>query len=158
MLEDLKVIHVDDDVLLLETMKEIIEILDPKIEIIPYTNGFDVLNNINDTIDCIITDYNMPHMDGLELSSKLKKMTDKPIIFYTRECNPDLVSRAFDLGVDGFIQKREDLEVYSELISEVRHNYQRHLLSSQFEEQQEDKTVRCEEIRTKSNTKKRLRL
>jgi PleD family two-component response regulator len=135
-------------------MKEIIEILDPKIEIIPYSNGFDALDNINDTIDCIITDYNMPHMDGLELSSKLKELIDKPIIFYTRECNPELVSKAFDLGVDGFIQKREDLEVYYELISEVRRNYQRYLLSNQLEENKEGKTVRCEEIRISTNIKK----
>lgn len=151
MREDIiRVIHVDDDTLLLQTMKEIIEILDPKIEIIPYTNGFDVLETLSIKVDCIITDYNMPHMDGLELTSKIRERIDKPIIFYTRECSPELVSKAFEVGVQGFIQKSEDPEVYSELINEVRRNHQRYVLSNQINGENEDITILCEEIPPKT--------
>jgi CheY-like chemotaxis protein len=127
--DPIRVIHVDDDVVLLQTMKEIIEMLDPEINVALFTSGLDVLKAVDQSIDCIITDYQMPIMDGLELTKKLREQSEIPIIFFTGVGSAELASQAFSIGVNGFVNKREDHEVFMELINEIRRSCHKHDLT-----------------------------
>jgi len=60
----------------------------------------------NHKIDIVLTDVNMPHMDGLEMSREIKKINeDTPIIILTAITNISTIKEALDIGVDSFINK-----------------------------------------------------
>jgi two-component system chemotaxis response regulator CheY len=63
--------------------------------------------------DLIITDLNMPVMDGLTMIEELRKLpehTGVPIIFLTTESDADLKARAKAAGATGWLTKPFDPE------------------------------------------------
>ena len=62
----------------------------------------------NDDIDVLITDWNMPNMNGLELVKKVRaesKYEDMPIIMVTTEGGKTEVITALKAGVNNYIVK-----------------------------------------------------
>ena len=62
----------------------------------------------NDDIDVLITDWNMPNMNGLELVKKVRaeeKYEDMPIIMVTTEGGKAEVITALKAGVNNYIVK-----------------------------------------------------
>ena len=69
--------------------------------------GWNVLNS-NSDIDMLITDWNMPEMNGLELVKKVRadsRFTDLPIIMVTTEGGKAEVITALKAGVNNYIVK-----------------------------------------------------
>ena len=65
------------------------------------------------SVDLVITDINMPHMSGISLISKLRRLpayTDTPILMLTTESEEYKKNKAKSLGADGWIQKPIDQE------------------------------------------------
>ncbi|HSR13757.1 MAG TPA: response regulator, partial [Thermodesulfobacteriota bacterium] len=59
-------------------------------------------------VDLILTDLNMPDMDGLEMVQTLREdagTRDTPVVMITTLANEDVKDAAFTLGVKGFLQK-----------------------------------------------------
>ena len=71
------------------------------------TNGLEAIESIQDQdVDLVITDINMPEMDGLEFLSWLrkdKKFHDIPVIVLTASGQLNLVEKANEQGATGFI-------------------------------------------------------
>lgn len=81
-------------------------------------DGLDVLGD--DRVDVIITDINMPRMDGYEVIRQLRKNTvhkTTPILVLTTECDVDKRNLARDAGATGWMVKPFDPE---RLIATVR--------------------------------------
>lgn len=58
--------------------------------------------------DLIITDHNMPNMNGMDLSEALRnteEYADTPILMLTTESDPQLKKRGKDLGLTGWVLK-----------------------------------------------------
>lgn len=56
--------------------------------------------------DVVITDYEMPGINGIELLKKVKeKHPDLPVIFYTGQGNEDVAREAFILGASDYFTK-----------------------------------------------------
>ncbi|MCE1253185.1 MAG: response regulator, partial [Anaerolineae bacterium] len=58
--------------------------------------------------DLVILDFNMPDRDGLSLLKDIRAVPDLrqiPIIMLTASANPDIVSKAIQLGVTDFLAK-----------------------------------------------------
>jgi two-component system chemotaxis response regulator CheY len=65
------------------------------------------------SFDLIITDLNMPVMDGLTMIEELRKLPEHmgvPIIFLTTESDADLKARAKAAGATGWLTKPFDPE------------------------------------------------
>jgi signal transduction histidine kinase len=57
-------------------------------------------------IDLVITDINIPNMNGVILSRKIKEIdADKPIIIYSEEIEKKYLSKILETGIDYFIEK-----------------------------------------------------
>lgn len=72
--------------------------------------GLEVFKANQEEIDLIVTDINMPKMDGLEMSERIKDISNTtPIIIATAYNDPNFLHKAITLGIVGYIMKPIDL-------------------------------------------------
>lgn len=78
-------------------------------EILKAENGKDALKYFDDrNIDLLITDYNMPVMDGAQLVEEVRNMTKYeflPVLMLTTETSDIKKQKAEDVKVTAWIQK-----------------------------------------------------
>lgn len=76
-------------------------------DVIEAKSGEDALNIIaKENIDLLITDYNMPQMDGFELVSEIKERNyEFPIIIITSLTSLDKKKKMLRLGIDNYVYK-----------------------------------------------------
>lgn len=55
--------------------------------------------------DVVVVDLNLREMDGWKVINRIRELSDTPIVVTAQEATNNHVSRAFDLGVDGFLAK-----------------------------------------------------
>lgn len=76
-----------------------------------YLNPLELLQALQDgseTFDLLISDINMPQMNGLDLASHVKNLPafkNKPLLILTTESSPDMKMRGKALGVTGWMVK-----------------------------------------------------
>ncbi|MCK5111779.1 MAG: EAL domain-containing protein [Arcobacteraceae bacterium] len=81
--------------------------------------GLELFKNHQDEIDLIITDVNMPHMSGLEMSKEIKEINpDIPIIVATAFQNSEYLLEAIDLGVDKYVLKPVNIKKLIDTMSQ----------------------------------------
>lgn len=73
-------------------------------------NGLNALNLLEneDAIDCVVTDINMPEMNGIELIKRIRRMINYkfvPIIVMTNPDSPENKAKARDAGATAWIDK-----------------------------------------------------
>jgi len=78
-------------------------------DVIEAENGVDALEKIDgQQIDLVVTDWNMPEMNGADLVKKLRSMPeydDVPIVMITTRGMKDDVITAMKLGVNAYVIK-----------------------------------------------------
>lgn len=92
--------------------------------IIAAVDGVDGLKKMDASngFDLILTDWNMPNMDGLELVNNLRKMPKSdstPIVMITTEDCKDDVLLALKSGVNNYIVKPFNLETLTRKLEPI---------------------------------------
>jgi PAS domain S-box-containing protein len=114
---------VDDDPGLLELTRLFIE-KEGGIKIDPAISARLALEKLKKTrYDIIVSDYEMPEMDGIEFLKYVKEMgSDRPFIIFTGRSREDVVIRALNSGADFYLQKGGDPKVqFAELKNMIKH-------------------------------------
>jgi len=92
-------------------------------EIIEAANGKEALEKVkSNKIDLIMTDINMPEMNGLEMIEILKslpKTREIPILVISTEGADDVVDRAQAMGVNGFVRKPFTPQIIGDTLKKV---------------------------------------
>ena len=92
-------------------------------EIIEAENGVDALEKLEGKkVDLVVTDLNMPEMNGAELVKTLREMptyAEVPIIMITTRGMKDDVMTAMKLGVNGYIVKPFTPEILQEKLKSI---------------------------------------
>lgn len=92
------------------------------------TSGREALEMVNDNyFDLILLDIMMPNMDGFEVCTKIKALTqyqDVPIIFLTARSDIDSVTKGFKTGAVDYITKPFHAE---ELLNRVKNHLELYL-------------------------------
>ena len=85
-------------------------------------DGNEALERWDESIDLIITDWNMPNMGGLELVTELRKRPDTAstaiLMVTTRSVKEDII-QAVQAGVNSYIVKPFTPQLLKEKIDEV---------------------------------------
>ncbi|MCK9337647.1 MAG: response regulator transcription factor [Arcobacteraceae bacterium] len=104
-LKNKTVLFAEDDFIMKEQVKEILEMLFKKVYC--EDNGVSAYDTyLEDKPDIIITDIKMPHMDGLNLVEEIRKNDyETPIIMITSFNEQELLLNATNLSIDGYIIK-----------------------------------------------------
>ena len=114
----IQVLHVDDDIDHLVISKIIIEKYEPLIQVTSLSKASEVLNQIKSK-DCIVLDYDMPEIDGIKLATKIREISDIPIILYTGQGSDEVASAAFEVGIDDYILKEYGTSHYQVLSKSI---------------------------------------
>jgi PAS domain S-box-containing protein len=105
----ISVLYVDDEPELLGLCKIFLE-QDEEFRITPMASaeeGLDCL--LTSSFDAIVSDYQMPDMDGIEFLKRVRAMNeDMPFILFTGRGREEVVIEAINNGVDFYLQKGGD--------------------------------------------------
>ena len=69
--------------------------------------------------DCVITDIQMPGMDGLELAQRVKKIKNIPVILLTAYSEKERLFKAIDVGVSKYLVKPFTPEKLLDVLCEI---------------------------------------
>ena len=103
----MRILVVDDDK---TTRKMLYLILKSKgYDVVTAENGMDGLQKLGlEQINLILTDMNMPYMDGIEFTKQVRAnpdFSDIPIVMLTTEADEEEKQRAYKAGVDDYLVK-----------------------------------------------------
>lgn len=116
----LRVLHVDDDQNQLLFTKIFLQECDPEIMIESVSDPFAVVDALSgDEFDCVISDYQMDEMDGIDLTRRVRRESDVPIIIYTGRGSEEVEEVARAAGADGYVQKDTDPSHYKGLYAQI---------------------------------------
>jgi len=119
----LKILVVDDSSTMRRIIKNTLNRLGYK-DLLEAEHGADAWNVLqqNPDVNVLITDWNMPEMNGLELVKKVRaeeKYVDMPIIMVTTEGGKAEVITALKAGVNNYIVKPFTPQVLKEKLGAV---------------------------------------
>ncbi len=73
-------------------------------------------------IDLLVTDLNMPNLDGLELAAEIKTIPQYrfiPILILSTETSKEMKQKAKEIGVTGWVQKPFQINRFMMFINKV---------------------------------------
>jgi len=101
------IILVDDEPAVLAILHRIMHDLARDYDVIPVPDGAAALIQIAQRpVALVITDYQMPDMDGVALTTAIKAQAPScPVVLITAHPSPDIRQRARDAGADFYLPK-----------------------------------------------------
>jgi PAS domain S-box-containing protein len=115
------VLCVDDDEAFLDLAAEMLA-REPGIETTTASRGRDALDVLAEThVDCVVSDYDMPGMSGLELLDAVRdRHPDLPFVLFTGKGSEEIATEAISRGVTDYLQKEVGTEQYELLANRIR--------------------------------------
>ena len=111
MSEAIRVLAVDDNPDFAEMIATFLPREDERFEIDTATSAVQALEYLDENdYDAIISDYEMPKMDGLDLLETIRaeRDSDIPFIIFTGKSRETVAIESLNLGADRYLQKRGD--------------------------------------------------
>jgi DNA-binding NtrC family response regulator len=120
MSDAIRVLVVDEDEDVLDLTETFLERESDAITAIPEQSAKAAAERVtSDTIDCVVSDYRMPEMSGLELHDLVTAKTDVPFFLMTASADDETAEKAESAGVTGFVQKGADTDYYADLARRI---------------------------------------
>lgn len=120
-LRKLKFLFVEDEVELLQIICDALTKLN--INYLTATNGLEALDVIenNSDIDAIVTDINMPYMNGLEMIKILRdKGINIPTVVMSAHTEEEYTKKAKEYGVNEYLLKPFDFLRFIDIIVDMK--------------------------------------
>ncbi|PSQ41324.1 hypothetical protein BRD14_06555, partial [Halobacteriales archaeon SW_5_68_122] len=115
------VLHVDDDPDMTEVAARFLEREDPRLAVATESKPSTALDRLADeTFDCVVSDYDMPRMDGLEFFEAVRgRHPDVPFVLFTGKGSEAVAGEAVSAGVTDYLQKESSTEQYRLLANRI---------------------------------------
>jgi PAS domain S-box-containing protein len=122
MVGSVRVLHVDDEPDFADLTAEYLERIMDSFSVDTATRADDIVTDRpQDTYDCIVSDYDMPGMNGLEFLERIREDAPGfPFILYTGKGSEEIAAEAISAGVTDYIQKKPGTSQYTVLANRVR--------------------------------------
>lgn len=122
----ISILHVDDDPGFRDLTTTFLEREDDRFTVETAATAEKGLDSISDrALNCIVSDFNMPGMDGVEfLQAVREEHPNLPFILYTGKGSEAVASRAIAAGVTDYLQKGSGSEQYELLANRICNSVQ----------------------------------
>ncbi|PSP77421.1 hypothetical protein BRC88_13995 [Halobacteriales archaeon QS_4_69_225] len=121
MFQDITVLHVDDDPAIRDLTAEFLETVDDSISVRSEADPSTVPTRIDaEPVDCVVSDYRMPELDGLELCRAVR--ADHPwfpFVLFTSVRGEKVIEAAMDAGATDYIRKETGTHHYTLLANRI---------------------------------------
>ena len=110
-LKNISILYVEDEVNVREFTKNVLVTLLKNVYVASNgEDGLKIFEENENNIDLVISDINMPKMDGLSMSYSIKKMNnDIPIIITSAYNDTDFLKKSIEIGISTYAIKPIDL-------------------------------------------------
>jgi len=116
----IRVLHVDDSPDFLDITVTVLERLDERFTVETATSAEAGLDRLDDDIDCIVSDYEMPGQTGIEFLERVRsRYPDLPFILFTGKGSEAIASDAISAGATDYLQKETTTEQYELLANRL---------------------------------------
>lgn len=132
MTDNVTVLHVDDEEAFIDLLGTYLEdILQADLAMVATTDPVEGLDLVETReVDCVVCDYDMPEIDGLEFLSKVRETRpDLPFVLVTGKGNERVASEAIRLNVTDYLTKPSGSQEYKTLANRLHvhvASYRRH--------------------------------
>ncbi|MEF8978927.1 MAG: PAS domain S-box protein [Haloarculaceae archaeon] len=129
------VLHVDDDPALVELTAEFLQRHRENLTVRMATDPPSALEVDIDEVDCIVSDYDMPGMDGVEFLERVRnEYPALPFILFTGKGSEAVASEAISAGVTDYLQKGTGTEQYELLCRQIENAVGRQRAQTNYRE------------------------
>ncbi|WP_144920855.1 PAS domain S-box protein [Halorubrum salsamenti] len=122
--KSIEILHIDDDADFADLVSTFLERERDAFSVRTETDPRDALDALDEdgsAIDCIVSDYDMPALDGLEVLERVRdSRPDLPFILFTGKGSEEIASEAITAGVTDYLQKEGGTEQYGVLANRVQ--------------------------------------
>ena len=95
--EDITVLHVDDDPDVLDITATFLQRADRRFEVVTETDPDAALDRLDGGVDCVVSDYQMPAMDGLAFLDAVRdEAPELPFVLFTGKGSEEIASDECD--------------------------------------------------------------
>jgi CheY-like chemotaxis protein len=112
----INVLHIEDEPHFAKLVATYLEREDERFSVRTETDPYDALNVLYEdgsNVDCIVSDYEMTDLDGLEVLDRVREThSDLPFILFTRNGSEGIASDAISAGVTDYLQKETGTDQY----------------------------------------------
>ncbi|MFB6127423.1 MAG: PAS domain S-box protein [Halolamina sp.] len=117
----MRILLVDDEPDVADLTAGFLEREDDRIETVVATSGSAGLDRLEDgTFDCVVSDYQMPGLDGLEfLRAARANNPELPFILFTGKGDEGIASEAITAGATDYLQKESGTGQYRVLANRI---------------------------------------
>jgi DNA-binding NarL/FixJ family response regulator len=140
----MKVILADDHQFILESLEILLSTM-PDYEVVKTcNNGKEVLAalEIHSDIDIVMSDYNMPEMNGIELTFQVRKRFPKiKVLLLTVSEDSKTIQEAFKAGVSGYVMKKAGKDEFQKALNIISSGQKYYSESVVFELLNRDKHI-----------------
>jgi CheY-like chemotaxis protein len=119
--DKITVLHVDDNRDFLDVAAARLEGESESMAVTSLDDPTSVVSHIEtEAVDCVVSDYDMPEMDGLELLGNVRsRFPDLPFILFTGKGSEEVASEAISGGVTDYVQKTGESETFEMLCNRI---------------------------------------
>jgi PAS domain S-box-containing protein len=126
----IRVLHVDDQPALGELVAAALERSDDDAdyEVVTVSSAREAQNRLDASrIDCVVSDYEPPEMDGLALLETVRcQYPDVPFVLFTANGSEEVARDAFRTGATDYMQKGTGVDQYTELATRIHDAVSQH--------------------------------
>lgn len=124
MSETTTVMHVEDDPGFAEMAAEFLQNVDGQLTVTSVTDPESALSRLqadSGSVDCIVSDYEIPGMDGIELLRAVREQwPNLPFILFTGKGSEEIAAEAISAGVTDYLKKSGGTDTYEILAHRIR--------------------------------------
>lgn len=134
-----RILHVEDDPDFAQLTAEFLQRENSLFQVDMAINAEKALNRFSDgDYDCIISDYDMPGMNGIEFLKQVRQNhPDLPFILYTGKGSEEVASEAISNGVTEYLQKDVGTVQYEVLSNRIENVVEGYLTRQNIEAQKD---------------------
>lgn len=118
-----RILIVEDSATMRSLLASSLEELEIPVKIVEAESGFEALRLLpRDEFDLVVTDINMPDINGLELVSFIRnneKYAKIPLVIVSTEGSERDRDKGLGLGADAYLVKPFDPEIFREVVADL---------------------------------------